>query len=461
MKKAWKALLDYFKNNAKEPSTDKYVEGGTAQPVDALTCGVLGSLVFILYYKIAYGFCISDSLQDMKAHAIFAQNFYLKPQNFWEAWLKVPHMLWHLVVKTLESRLHFPLWNAASFTFALFGLFAFFVMTWFLYGLLKGHTGQKRLAYASLGAAALSFVGPYVCEWLTFDAYLGAFSPNPLHNPTHIASKGFGMLAMMAGIDVIRKYKRLSPLYFKKGVYVWFAISALLSVIAKPTFMYMLMPAGVVILLIDLISAINACLVEGSKEEGQNGKEKKQLAKRQVEARSRLSAVWGGAWKLALATLPACAYVLTEYVALFYYGTEKGSGVVLTKPLEVWHFYIADVKVAILLGMCFPLWMLLTNLGYFTKSAEGKLSLMGYAFGVLEFSILAESGSRKDAGNFAWCMMAGMTVFFAVAVYRLMLVSLQQRTGKAKTAYLIFSWFLLALHVYSCLSYFEVFSTIL
>ena len=50
MKKAWKALLDYFKNNAKEPSTDKYVEGGTAQPVDALTCGILGALLFIIWF---------------------------------------------------------------------------------------------------------------------------------------------------------------------------------------------------------------------------------------------------------------------------------------------------------------------------------------------------------------------------------------------------------------------------
>ena len=35
--------------------------------------------------------------------------------------------------------------------------------------------------------------------------------------------------------------------------------------------------------------------------------------------------------------------------------------------------------------MCFPIWMVLTNLGYFSKSEEGRLSVLGYAFGVLEF----------------------------------------------------------------------------
>ena len=105
--------------------------------------------------------------------------------------------------------------------------------------------------------------------------------------------------------------------------------------------------------------------------------------------------------------------------------------------------------------------MLLTNLGYFYKSAEGRLSVLGYAFGVLEFSILAESGSRKDAGNFSWCMMAGMTIFYAVAVYRLMLSTLQEKTRKAHSAYLVVSWFLLFLHVYSGLSLYEVFMGIL
>ena len=458
MNTPWKAFRNYLKDNAKDPSRERYLENNHQTPYGPMAAGALGVLVFVVYYKIAYAFCMSAGPEDMKAHAEFAQNFYLNPEEFFKTWLKVPHMLWHLIVKTLESRLGLPLWDAASFTFAIFGLFAFGVMTWFLFCMLRSHTGQKRLTFAALGGFALSFVGPLIMAWFS-DGYLGAFTPNPLHNPTHIASKGFGMLAMMAGIDVIRGYRKEAPVFFRKHPYLSFSLFSLMSVLAKPTFLYMLLPAGVLLILMDLIGAIAGPrrMTGSTKDQGS----KKAQNKGQQECRQKLLAVWGAAWRLALASLPACAYILTEYVALFFWGTEQGTSVVITKPLEVWHFYTLDVPTSILLGMLFPIWMLLTNLGYFYKSAEGRLSVLGYAFGVLEFSILAESGSRKDAGNFSWCMMAGMTIFYAVAVYRLMLSTLQEKTRKAHSAYLVVSWFLLFLHVYSGLSLYEVFTGIL
>lgn len=198
----------------------------------------------------------------------------------------------------------------------------------------------------------------------------------------------------------------------------------------------MLLPAGIIMILLDLL--------EGTRKKT-----------------PPVSAVWNAAWKLAVAALPTCAYLLIEYVALFFFGRDQGTSVVLTKPLEVWHFYSYDVPTSILLGMCFPIWMLLTNLGYFYKTVEGRLSVLGYLIGVLEFSVLAESGTRKDAGNFAWCMMAGMTVFFAVSVCRLMLSTMQQKCGAKHNAYVLVSWFLLFLHVYSGLSLYNVFASML
>lgn len=457
IKNSWNAFCNYLKENAKDPSLIRYEANNSSSHGAGLTCGVMSVLVFVVYYKVAYAFCTVEGLQDMKAHAIFAQNFYLNPDEFFKTWLKVPHMLWHLVTKTFESRLGVPLWDAASLSFALFGLFAFGIMTWFLYGFLKCHTGQKRLAFASLCGAALSFVGPLIMAWFS-DPYAGSFTPNPLHNPTHIASKGFGMIAMMAGIDVIRRYRNERPAFFQgKLVYLWFSIASLLSVLAKPTFMYMLLPAGILVILLDLIAAAKKQLLENAEQKERQGKKK---SGKHGNA-SQLKAIWGAAWRLALASLPACAYILTEYVALFYYGTEKGTSAVITEPFYVWHFFTWDVPTSVLLGMFFPIWMLVTNLGYFYKSVEGRLSVLGYAIGVLEFSFLAESGSRMDAANFSWCMMAGMTIFYAVALYRLMLTSLQEKQSKSHTAYLIISWFLLFLHVYSGLSIYDVFAGIL
>ena len=436
IKKLWNKLLDGLRENAKDPSHMCYEESASSAQSSFIICAGLAVLVFVLYYRIAHAFCTVEGLQDMKAHSEFALNFYLKPEIFFDTWLKVPHMLWHLIVKFFQSRVHMPLWEAASFTFALFGVFSFVVTVWFLSGLLRAYTGQKKLGLASLGSASLSFAGPLIMEWFA-DGYAGQFTPNPLHNPTHMACKGFGLLSMMAGIDIIRHYRGQETVFFKgKRLYLYFGLFSFFSAFAKPTFMYMLLPAGVIIILLDLLKGA-------------------------VKKTPLVRSAWNAAWKLAVATLPTCAYLLTEYVALFFFGKEQGISVVLTKPLEVWHFFSYDVPTSILLGMCFPIWMLLTNPGYFYKSVEGRLSVLGYMVGVLEFSVLAESGSRNDAGNFAWCMMAGMTVFFAVSVCRLTLSTMQLKGGARHAAYVIFSWFLLFLHVYSGLSLYNVFASIL
>lgn len=436
IKKLSNKLLEEFKKNAKDPSQVPYEESTSSAQSSFIVCAALAVLVFVLYYRLSHDFCTSEGLQDIKAHADFALNFYLNPEEFLKAWLRVPHMLWHLIVKFFQSRVHMPLWEAASFTYALFGVFSYAVTTWFLYALLRTYTTQKRLGLASLGSASLAIVGPLVMEWFA-DGYMGQFTPNPMHNPTHMACKGFGLLAMMTGIDIIRHYRGQEAVFFKgKKLYLYFGLFAFFSTLAKPTFMYMLLPAGIIVILLDLLKS----------------------ARKKTPP---VKTVWNAAWKLAVATLPTCAYLLTEYVAIFFFGREQGASVVLTKPLEVWHFFSLNVPKSILLGMCFPIWMLLTNLCYFYKTVEGRLSVLGYLIGVLEFSVLAESGDRKDAGNFAWCMMAGMTIFFAVSVCRLMLSTMQQERDAKHITYVIFSWFLLFLHVYSGLSLYNIFGNIL
>ena len=79
MKKLWNAFRNYFKENAKDPSLIRYESNTSSAHGAGLACGGLAMLVFVIYYKVAYAFCIVDGQQDMKAHAIFAQKFYLNP----------------------------------------------------------------------------------------------------------------------------------------------------------------------------------------------------------------------------------------------------------------------------------------------------------------------------------------------------------------------------------------------
>ncbi len=105
--------------------------------------------------------------------------------------------------------------------------------------------------------------------------------------------------------------------------------------------------------------------------------------------------------------------------------------------------------------------MVVTHPGYFFKTLEGKLALICYVVGTAEFTFLAESGDRMDAANFSWCMMAGMGVFFAVAVVRLILTTLSAKKTKAHIANVMAGWFLVLLHVYSLLSYYHILDDIL
>ena len=123
--------------------------------------------------------------------------------------------------------------------------------------------------------------------------------------------------------------------------------------------------------------------------------------------------------------------------------------------------YAEDVPTGIILGMCFPLYMLITHLGYFLKAVEGRLALACYAVGVAEFTLLAESDSRMSAANFSWCMMAGMGVFFLAAVLRLILTTLLSKKNKAHIANVMIGWFLLLLHVYALLAYYHILEDIL
>lgn len=432
-------VKEWYGDSAKNPALYEYEETKGFSAGAYVLAGVFATIIFSVYYLIAFTYVLSPGVNDIQCHAEFARDFYLDKELFLKAWLRVPYMFWHLIVKFLSSRAGFPLADAAAFTYAGFGLFTYIVTAEFLSGIMSTYTGKKQYSLSFIGSFALSFVGPLCCMWLEGDAYWGSFTPNPMHNPTHMAVKAFGMLSMMAGIDIIRRYREEKAMFFKneKALYVYFGVFLFMSTFTKPTFMYMLLPAGVIVVLTDII-------VNSIKK---TGKAKK---------------IWKVAGWLCLASLPSLIYLVFEYCAFYLWGDVTSYySVILTPPFEVWHIFTPQIKLRILLGMFFPLFMLVTRPGYFFKSTEGKLGLVGYITGFLEFTFIAESEYRMDSANFAWCLMAGMTVFFAVAVGRLIIETFVKKNTTGHIVYVVTGWFLLSLHVYSCMYYYKLFQTFL
>lgn len=435
LKNFWGKVKQYYIDNCKDPGLYSYEDTKTSSHAAYAACGGFSMLVFVLYYLVAFSYCLDPGLQDMKAHAEFANDFYFSDGHFLVAWMRVPYMLWHICVKVLVAKLGFPLADATSFVFAMFGVFSFAITTRFIYALVKKYTKKNVLMISSIGSLILCFVGPLCCMWFG-DAYgCGSFSPNPLHNPTHMAVKGFGMLLLMAGIDVIRTYCDEETIFFKKkkNLYLYFGIALFFSTIAKPTFMYMLLPAGFIVFLIDLVKAF-------------------------VKKDGKAKVIASSALKVFISCIPSLIYFVLEYCAFYFWGDETNfTSVVLTKPFEVWHMFTDDILKCIILGMCFPLFMWITNAGYFLKRIEGRLATAAYLVGMLEFILLKESEPRTSAANFAWCMMSGMVVFFAVAVVRLIITTLLDKHTAGHIAYVSIGWFLLLMHVYSLLVYYDLF----
>lgn len=420
-----------------KPEDEEYVIPNGNSYSGYILTALLAACIFILYYRYSLYWIVNDIRGDLFCHVNFASDFFDEAVTFKEAWLRCPHCFWHLCVRFFDLLMDFPLNEAAAFTNAVFGLFAFFVTTYMSFQLIKFYTGKTALSLSAVSAFMLALVGPFEKLWYA-DIYIGQFSPNPFHNPTHMAVKCFGLLAVMLGVDIFREYKHELPIFFMgKGKYLGFGVSLFFSVATKPTFMFMLLPAGFLYFIVEAI-------VRGIKKE------------------TNIKEVWAVLWRIIVATVPSLCYLALEYFAFFDWVTNREeSTLTIGGFLDIWHLFAYDVPTSILLGMFFPIWMVVTNPGYFFKTTEGRLSLTCYLVGVFEFAFIVEAGEQAISGNFAWCMMSGMTVLFAFSVIRLLVETLKKKFDKCHAVYIIISWFLLLLHVYSGLSFMNPFGYII
>lgn len=459
-------------------------EGGESYTKYALAA-FLGMAVFVIVYKYALNQVGSQELNDIQEHARYAQDIYL--DRMWNAWRKIPYLLWHLCVKGSIKFLVMPPMEAVAFVCGGFALLNYFVMFFLADRTVAGLNGRDGGIPAAGAAGMLSLVQPMYMYWFNPYQYEGQFSINPIFNPTHTAVKPFGLLCFMLAADLIRRYRGKEKLYFTgigsdRVLYVLFSVCLLFSAFAKPTFMYMLLPAGALYLLGDLAGA----LWRGSGREGpwteikkhlqgkaflsgrkagmgpgqesiraeSGGKHKAGQPEGKAQHRGEVREVWGFMWRIGCASIPAMLYLLLEYAAFYFLGgTDPDSHVAVYPFLTAWHSVSPNIPKSLVLSMAFPFWMCLTNWKYFWNSVEGKLCLLGYAVGTLEFCFFVETGSRLWHLNFAWCMMSGMLLIWVMAAARLVHITIAPGPGRWGRAEVAAGWMLLSLHFFSGLYY--------
>lgn len=400
----------------------------------------LAIIIFVILYKYSLNQLRVEGINDLKEHTLHAQNIYMNGLK--EAWLKRPYLFWHLCVKGCIKFLAMPVEEAAAFCCAGFAVLNYFITFYLLNCTASKVLGCDTGMVSACAAGALGLVQPMYVYWFNSYQYEGQFSINPIFNPTHMAVKPIGLLCFMIGIDLIRSYKEEDSLYFSnrfssKWLYVFFSVALFLSTFTKPTFMYMLLPAGALYLLVELV-------VTWKRKDGGYKK------------------VWGIMWRMACAAIPSLLYLLLEYAAFYFWGgTNSDAHVAIYPFLTAWHIYSPNVPKSIILSMAFPFWILLTNWKYFLHSVEGKLSVIGYLVGILEFSFIVETGFKLSHLNFAWPMISGMLLLWVISAARLVYLTVAAKSGIWNKITVTVGWLLLSIHLFSGLYYINPYAYIL
>lgn len=391
---------------------------------------LLGVAIYVVYYKFSYNMINLDTYNDLQDHTRMAGAISLKAQDLWNAWLQTPYLGWFLTLKVFMRLFRLNASMAAANTCAFYALLCYGV-TVFLGQRIAGYylkTAEHRIAPAVV-AFAMAFAWPLYVPALFPDQYLGQFSINPFHNATHMSVKWIGLLCVAMVVDLFRlEYGKEAVFFgskgFKKARFVWFSVALFLSVVFKPTFAFVLLPAGLIFFITEWIRHLIA----------KDGKGK---------------TLGVTLLKTVLACLPAVAYILLEYIAFYFWGGNNGdSRVALAAPFTAWKIFSGNIFLSVVVAVAFPLWMCITDPKYFFQSLEGKLAVISFLVGFAEFAFLIETDYRLEHLNFAWEYMSGMLVFFVFAGFRLLVLTFKGE-GKLSKIRIIVGWGLLFAHMFS------------
>lgn len=403
---------------------------------DDLAVIFLGAVLAYLMYLVVMSE-LPRTLSDYNGHTyVYLPMF--KRGTLAEGWKTVPYCMWHIGVLTLNRLLRIPLETSAAYVSSFFQVSAYFVMYWMIrrYTEAKGEMlGAARSAGIAFGLSAAQ--GLYF-DWLdTGSRFIGIFSMNPIHNPTHMSVRPFALLCFCLVCDIWGRQKdeAYRGVFFRverglKRYYVYLAAALFLSSMAKPVFAEMFIPAVGLLMLGEWIGRIR-------KKDGSG------------------SAYFRQCLTTLLCAVPSLAYILLQFLAYFFWGGSYGAdgSFTVTGWMEVWSLFSENVILSIALGMAFPLFLVLIDGVFFLREDMGRLALAGYAAGLLEAAVLGEGGGKLSHGDFLWPMMCGMLLMWMAAMLRLLVLERTQAQTTGRRMLVGAAWGLFSLHVLCGLLY--------
>ena len=287
--------------------------------------------------------------------------------------------LWHVIVKLFELIFRIPLNYSAALTSALLVLYTYHISR----KIFSENTyGVMSEVFAPILAAALMFVQPIYIPWFNKEQIYGQGSPNILYNPTNLVAKPFAIICVYLIIKLIIKSReeKIKPVEF-----IRLSIFALLSVLAKPSAIQVILPTLAVFLLILLIKS---------------------------RGKDFLFCVY-----MTLSWIPALLWMAVVFYLNFVSESNSGGNGLALSFFDVWSVYSPCIPISILLVTLFPIAVLI----FFGKKAaiQEKLGTFFGAtavlMGVLEYGLIMETGDRMLHGNFSWGYSMALGIFWTFA----------------------------------------------
>jgi len=310
---------------------------------------------------------------DYDAHIGFAGEI------LFEHRLPLVHFLFQALTIAVFKLFPITLQNAALVVAVIFYVFTALILYWMLRRVLGA---QKWWAYVIAAVAALSLLLVTPITLFTYgnhNLYFGYIANNTLHSPSMVILKPFALLLFLFTVAILQHQIHISPRTILAGV-----LLVLLSMLAKPNFALILLPALLVVIIY-------------------------RLYKRETNSLMAL---------VLILVVPIIVLLGIQYAVMYLYiGNNEGG--ILFAPLGVVRFYersYLNIAIKFFLSTLFPLAVYALYPRRATRDVSLTFGWLLFICGVLQMYLLAESGERFVHGNFFWSAQIGLFILFVASL---------------------------------------------
>ena len=375
-------------------------------------------LSYFMYQTVMHA--LPADMTDYNGH-VYTYLATFTGSSAFRSWMMSPYYMWHSVALFFRLVLRLPIEESAVASSCFFYLASYFITVFMIKKWCANKNIRASVTLIGFSSFALTMIQPI---WISFldvgiARALGAFSINPLYNPTHMTARPFALLCFMLTADLWELEGGHKPVFFgqsKKRTLMLLAIALFFSALAKPVFAEMFIPAVGVAMLLRCRSV-------------------KYLKENLIPA--------------FVAALPTVIIIFLMY---FLYVKVGGSyvdseGVVITSFLQVWSYFSENIPLSILFMMSFPIYILVIDCKNFLATSIGKLGTISFIIGFLEAAFLGEGGEKFYHGNFIWPMMFAALLLWASAFLHFLSMETKSSSRSAKVLIMI-GWILILIHVH-------------